>query len=276
MVNNQYINPWTKQELIILNQKYPTQGFHIPELLKTRTKCGINNKAHKLKIKWNGRLKRIDISGRLKEIFDGIMLGDGGLSAPARGKKTAILTLAQTESKKDFADYVLNLLKDEGVQTRYTTGGEERDTIICGRSAHTNKSVRIITRSYLDLRNEMIRWGYKDKIGKTKIPDDISISPLTLAIFYMGDGSIVQHKNRKNPNYRIQFSTECFDKESIIKFRNKLEQKYNWNCKITLHTSKKYVINIYNLPNVLNFLEITKSYMVDCFAYKWKPVLNKF
>jgi len=168
MVNNQYINPWTKQEIQILKQKYPTQGYKIPELLKNRTKSGINSKAYYLSIKWNNRLKRIKITGKIKEIFDGLMLGDGGLSAPARGKKTAILTLAQTESKKEFVDYILKLLRENGMVTHYTTGAEEQEKIIVGRKVHTKKSVRIITRSYVDLRNEMFRWGYKKGIGKQK------------------------------------------------------------------------------------------------------------
>lgn len=273
-MNNQYINPWTKQEIQILKQKYPIQGYNIPEL--NRTKSGINNKAPKLGIKWNGRLKRINISGRLKEIFDGLMLGDGGLSAPARGKKTAILTLAQTESKKEFVDYILKLLKEEGTITQYTMGSEKRETIICGKLVQTNASVRIITRSYVDFRNEMFRWGYIDGIGKTKIPEDVSISPLTLAIFYMGDGSIVQmHKKQNYQNYRIQFSTECFDKKSLNQFKERIKEKYGWHCKISLHTSKKWVINIFTFRDILAFLKITKPYMVDCFAHKWR-LLNNF
>jgi len=31
MVNNQYINPWTKDEINLLKQKYPVQGFNLCE-----------------------------------------------------------------------------------------------------------------------------------------------------------------------------------------------------------------------------------------------------
>jgi len=270
MVNNQYINPWTKQEIQILKQKYPTQGYNIPELLKNRTKSGINSKASVLDIKWNNRLKRIKITGRLKEIFDGLMLGDGGLSAPARGKKTAILMLSQTESKKEFVDDIYRKLKEKEVMIRYTTGNKEKDHIFKGKLIHTNKNTRIITRSYVDLRNEMFRWGYINGIGKTKIPSDVSITPLTLAIFYMGDGSIVQmHKKQNYQNYRIQFSTQCFSKQSLTQFKKKVEQRYGWKLKIGLHTSK-WVINIFYLQDILNFLKITKPHMINCFAYKWQ------
>jgi hypothetical protein len=202
------------------------------------------------------------------------MLGDGGLSAPARGKKTAVLELAQTESKKEFVDYIYKILNEQRIITRHTTGSPERDTIICGKLAHTKRSVRIITRSYVDFRNEMFRWGYQNKVGKTKIPEDVSITPLTLAIFYMGDGSLVQmHKKKNHQSYRIQFSTECFEKESLIKFKEKLEQRYSWNCKIELHPSKRWVINIYNFQDICDFLRMTKPYAVNCFSYKWRALI---
>lgn len=266
MVNNQYVNPWTKPEIKSLKRKYPTHASNIPEL--NRTKSSIHTEAYNLGIKWNGRLKRINITGRLKEIFDGLMLGDGGLSAPARGKKTAVMTFSQTESKKEFVEDIYKKLNKEGVITNHTTGNKEKDHIFKGKMIHTNKNVRILTRSYVDFRNEMFRWGYINGIGKTKIPDDVSITPLTLAIFYMGDGNLTRYKNKKN-SYRIHFSTQCFNKQSLTQFKEKIEQRYGWKLKTGLHTSK-WVINIYNFQNILDFLKITESYQVDCFAYKWR------
>ncbi|GAH26811.1 unnamed protein product [marine sediment metagenome] len=92
----------------------------------------------------------------------------------------------------------------------------------------------------------------------------------------MGDGSLVQmHKKQNYQNYRVQFSTECFNKDSLIHFKEKIEQKYGWSLKIGVHTSKKLVINIYNFQNILDFLNITSPYMIDCFSYKWRTTIVK-
>lgn len=264
---------WDEEEIKILREKYPEQGYQIPELLENgRTKSSINTMAYHFKIQWKNRLKRIDITGDLKEIFDGLMLGDGGLHSP-RAKKTAILTIAQTESRKEWLIDLQKKFEILEIPTTFSLCGKEQDAIINGRKTHTKKSYRMQTAHYVDFRNEMKKWGYfnTETKGKNSIPKDVSITPLSLALFYMGDGSLVKmHKGKKD--YRMQFSTQCFNKKDINMLIQRINNQYGWHCMLGKHPCGKFVINMYRWREIIQFLKLTKPHMVSCFSYKWRII----
>lgn len=265
---------WDEKEIKILRGKYPEQGYQIPELLENgRTKSSINDMAHHLKIRWKNRLKRINITGDLKEIFDGLMLGDGGLHS-ARVKKTATLTVAQTESRKEWLFDLQKKFETLGIPTTFSLNGKERDAIgINGKKIHIKKSYRIQTAHFVDFRTEMKKWGYfnTETKGKNSIPENVSITPLSLALFYMGDGSLVEMRKGKK-DYRMQFSTQCFNKKDINILIQKINKQYGWHCLLGKHPCGRFVMNMYRWREIIQFLKLTKPHMVNCFDYKWRII----
>jgi len=114
-----------------------------------------------------------------RDIIFGSILGDGCLIL--RSRDTACLSLANSE-QNEYLSYKKHLLKMMNFKEI--------------RSASYNKS-RWDSEYSVELA--FIRDLFYDKSGYRKIPDDLQLTPLMAAIWYMDDGCLKNEDGRKTP-----------------------------------------------------------------------------
>lgn len=177
-----------------------------------------------------------------QKIIVGCLLGDGYM----RCKTNAHLQITHSYKQKDYVDWKYNKLKNIVLTSpKKYKGNEERI------------GYRFFTRSLPGL-TYFYRKFYKDKIKV--IPQDLDINPLSLAVWFMDDGSqsrrSIYLNTQKFTLYQQKFLMNfLYKKWGIESFLNK-DKKY-WRIRVTNHSTKifvnlvkKYIISpmIYKLP----------------------------
>jgi hypothetical protein len=114
---------------------------------------------------------------------------------------------------------------------------------------------RFTTRSLPEL-TEIYREFYQN--GKKIIPDDLSLHPLSLAIWFMDDGS---------KSYRaLYLNTQKFHYHEQNKLSMLLKRQFD--IKTSLNKDKKYYRLRIAVSSVGRFLDIIRPYLLPMFCYK--------
>jgi hypothetical protein len=134
-------------------------------------------------------------------ILDGLNIGDGTIE-PNHNTKVARLGFASIY--EEFINYVNNLMKTYNPPPPKFSG-KDRSDIKKGKGAWYN-----YTKFHPDIYKQYQRWspnGIKD------VPADIELTPITVLLWYLGDGSL---SSRRESNSRTcYFSTNSFSREAI-------------------------------------------------------------
>ena len=138
------------------------------------------------------------LTDRQKSIITGKLLGDGSL----RKKSNTLLEVNHSAKQKDYVFWQYKLLKN-----LVSTGPKHR------KSGENRFSYRFTTKSISEL-NPFYSQFYEQK-GYKAIPDNLNLDPLSLAVWFMDDGS----KSRS----AVYLNTQQFDLNSQEILRNKLE-----------------------------------------------------
>lgn len=134
-------------------------------------------------------------------ILDGIVVGDGTIN-PNHNTKVARIIISG--SQEEFIKYCCNLLKSyDACIPFFTPSNGRKDSI----GTWTTRS-----KFHPDIYKVYNRW-YKN--GKKDVPEDFSLDPISLLLWYLGDGSL-SSENKSN-SLSMYFSTNSFSKESIQK-----------------------------------------------------------
>lgn len=214
-------------------------------------------------------LKSVEISDNIQQILDGIMISDGSITMSNRQRKTARIIIPQTVKRRAWLEHLKSTFEKNGIKCSEITERIENPR------GNPSEVSRLTTHSYKQFKNERDRWYPKgDKI----IPRDINITPLFLAYWMMGDGSLpIRRTNSKGKKYYyIHLSTDCFEKKDIEFIAEKLHQVYGY--RFIVHKGKYKDGSIYyTLQNnrqkeIKDFLIMTKPYMHKCFAPKWRAL----
>jgi hypothetical protein len=105
------------------------------------------------------------ISKTIREIFIGMLLGDGHIRRSGLDK--AYITFEQSEKKKEYFNYVHDLLTKEGLDISEAKVYSRFDT----RYDVTNKSLHLTTKALTELKP--LADIFLDEEGKKKIPSNI-------------------------------------------------------------------------------------------------------
>lgn len=122
-----------------------------------------------------------DDHAKFLEIVDGLMLGDGSIL------KDGILRLEQTLKRGAWVRHVAGLLLGIRVSCR-TSDRDPSEGIsqIKGRLIPRNGSTILWSLTYQELKDQRLRW-YPE--GKKIIPRDVVLTPLSVALWFCGDGT---------------------------------------------------------------------------------------
>ena len=180
------------------------------------------------------------LTERQEAIVIGSLLGDGAM----RCKTNALLEINHSLKQKEYVDWKYNELKDI-VSTQ-----PKKRFCNAGRVAY-----RFTTRSVGEL-TEIYKKFYKS--GRKIIPKNLRIHPLSLAVWFMDDGS---------KSYRaIYLNTQKFGITEQKRLGVLLKEQYH--IQSSLNKDKDYYRLRIAVNSVSKFIEIVTPYLLPMFCYK--------
>lgn len=209
---------------------------------------------HKFNTGKRGNIK--EISPVCLEIINGSLLGDGHMSKyeiiDSKIARNSKMCIKHSIKQEDYVLYKKFLFENNGykVYTRY----RQSKSCIEGRKVVSN-TIEIITESNENF-NAIRKLWYPENVKI--IPTNLVLTPLTLAIWFMDDGS------KHSSGYYLH--TQGFTLDDI--FLLKLKLKENLGILSSIHKSRQ----LYNLYIPANssvlFTKTVLPYMTDSMLYK--------
>ncbi len=178
-----------------------------------------------------------------ESVIIGTILGDGSLRrAPKR--VNALLEINHSFASKNYVDWKYTHLKNLVRTPPKRYKGNE------GRIAYrfTTRSLPEITQFYEKFY----------QAGKKIIPEDIGLTPLVMAIWFMDDGSKTYNA--------LYLNTQQFDLDSQQRLMKQLSNQ--WGIKATLNKDKTYYRIRIRTESTPRFKEIIHPFVLSMFHYK--------
>lgn len=199
---------------------------------------------------------RILISPAQESILIGKMLGDGHLSENA-------ISFGHTKKHEGYLDYTLLCLGS-------IAGNKQKEQLSGHRSIMTKG--RTIARQ--DIQELFLDWFTS---GKKEVPINIQLNPISLAFWYMDDGSCNGMTRKEGQNLSTTFSTLGFSLKSC---ENLVKALKSIGIDSSIHLSTEFNIKRYSLfIDVLNseklFL-LVSPYIPQCMQYKLPKKYRNF
>ena len=164
-------------------------------------------------------LRKFFLTEELLEYLDGFLLGDGYVGQDK--------LLKINVKHKEFAEYCMSFFKCYGskiVQYASQVGG------FCSKKPYAMWTG--LTARHNDLVPQRKRWYVKnnDKAYRHKyrkiVPNDVRITPKSLMLWYLGDGSVNWSRNKLS----ICLSTDGFIRDDVAKLCDKLSEIVGAKC----------------------------------------------
>jgi len=198
-----------------------------------------------------------------EQIMIGSLLGDGSIIQTARNNGRFVK--AQTERRREYLEWHFKAMQP--ISKAISVGYHRK--LISRRTAtgtvYEKSDTEITTALTFRTSNATVFNGWRQRWypdGKKIVPQDFSLTPLSVAIWFCDDG-VNQPKQQK-----AYFCTDCFSTDDCDWLSSKFAEMgisssiYMSRGKPNLHILKS---------SYLDFMEMIRSYVVwSCFAYKIK------
>lgn len=185
-----------------------------------------------------------------KQILIGLLVGDGYL-----GENKGCLFFSHKKDHEEYIDYLLDSLGE-------IAGNKQTEQV----SGYGTKMCRARTIGHHSIREFFQEW---EKEGKKYIPQNIQLSPISLAILYLDDGSLSHSENQID---RANISLNDFNLESVNNFKSALENQMG--IKSTIQINKGYSLRLdHNSANT--FFSLICPYIPKCMQYKVPECFRK-
>ena len=177
-----------------------------------------------------------------KSFLVGTLLGDGYLRQ-VKGRRNAFLEVNHSITQKEYVEWKYRILKN---LTR--SGPKSR------KGNETRIAYRFFTKQHPEF-TKMMDLFYRDK--KKCIPDLI-LDPISLAVWYMDDGSRCSKNN-------VYLNTQQFSKNDQYKLLKILDQI---GLKGTLNKDKQYYRIRFKTSSIPKLFGMIKKYIIPSMKYK--------
>jgi predicted transcriptional regulator len=184
--------------------------------------------------------KEVRLTSFLKDYIDGLLLGDGSLAQSGE----AVYEQEFANSKKEWMLEIKNTFENFGFD--------------CTIYASKRSTVRLRTKSHPVLRYFRGRW-YPQK--KKLVPRDISLSPIMIKNWYLGDGKL-------DKDDAIILYTECFNRTDVEWLADSLTRTLNIGAYSCKNEKGHYLIKIRVCDSEKFLVYIGENYP-SCFSYKF-------
>lgn len=209
------------------------------------------------------RNTELEFTNTALEIFNGSLLGDSSVTKYNRNTTpkrilNSKITSGHCIEQKEYLLYLKNLLELEGIKMNYTENNNINRSIIEGREVITYGRCDLSTRRSISFNKFRDKWYSEDNIKN--VPRDIyeHFSELSLAIWFMDDGS------KNNCSYYLH--TESFTIEDINFLQKLLYDKFN--IKTSIHINRKKPLIYIKAESRELFTEIVRPYICESMKYK--------
>jgi len=180
----------------------------------------------------------------ISSVLDGLLLSDGSV---------VLKRFSCGSTCKEFLDYLASFLVCYG-----GSGVIEGEAVNKGRK----KSNSLLTASHPDFEFLRAKWYYGEG-EKKKVPRDLVLTPLTLKVWYYGDGSIVRVKSSNSCTLRL--STDGFDVDDVEFLVDILKRDLDIESKRT--SSNRIRVSTRSIPDF--FGAIGREPDFDAYSYKF-------
>ncbi len=181
-----------------------------------------------------------------ESILIGSLLGDGAM----RKKRNALLEINHCYAQKVLVDWMFGKFK-ELVKTnpKWRKGNGKRE------------AYRFVTQS-LPILNPYYDQFFKN--GRKRIPINLKLNPLALAVWFMDDGSKTYSS--------IYLNTQQFSKEEQLILIDLLKAQFG--IESTLNKDKIYFRIRIRTGSAKKFINLVKPFVLDEFRYKIPSVMT--
>ncbi len=176
-------------------------------------------------------------------VIIGSLLGDGYLRI-VPGRQNAFLEVNHSFTQKEYVDWKYSILKD------ITVSAPKKRVIDNIRIAY-----RFYTRQHPEI-TQLFKLFYKN--GVKIIPNDIHITPLSLAVWFMDDGSRCRTSD-------VYLNTQQFDYEDQMKLIGILKE---FNLEARLNKDKTYTRIRFMKSSLPEFRRLISPYITESMKYK--------
>lgn len=216
-------------------------NIHVGTLFSYAKKLGIGRTVSESKRALDYAQSYLD--ERTTEAVDGFLLGDGSLTAMKNDIGRARCGVAHRE----FCEYLMSYFSPyQPVVKEHESSSMTLGVVQTG-----------CTKAHPDFYAQYVRW-YSE--GKKQPPDDVRITPLSVMMWYLGDGSLVQGKN----TVMLRLSTDGFSPDKVKFLSEKLKEK---GIACHRNNENRIVVKAKGVPVFFNF--IGRKSPVKCYEYKF-------
>lgn len=180
-----------------------------------------------------------------KQVLIGKMLGDGSLS------KSRSIDFGHKKEHEGYVDHTLRYLGE-------FAGNKQKEQV----SGYGSIMCRAKSKSAISIPELFKDWNGKDR---KEVPSDIRLTPVSLAFWYMDDGSLSHHYKQKD---RACFATCNFSEKSIDNLIGSLKNDLGLTGVKYLSDGEKYWRIRLNKDSAKEMFKIISPYVCDCMKYK--------
>ncbi len=184
------------------------------------------------------------LSQTQKSVIISSLLGDGYLRI-VPGRQNAFLEINYSLKQKEYVDWKYEILKD------ITVSGPKKRVIdekrIAYRFFYTRQHSELTQLHFAFYRN-----------GKKYIPDNLQITPLSLAVWFMDDGSRCRASD-------VYLNTQQFDQKDQ---KNLLDILRDYGFEARLNKDKIYNRIRFMKSSLTQFREMIHPYIIPSMKYK--------
>lgn len=183
------------------------------------------------------------LSDDLLDIFNGLLLGDAWIESD--GRSEGRLAITQCEKHLDWLIELKNIFDFYQI----------KNTLVKTK----NRGWLLRTGKYTNFTKLKETWYIN---GIKTIPRELRITPLVLAHWYWGDGTLT------NNGYQMCFCTDGFSKDNVLFLINLIKNDVGIHSTLFVKESKYPRIAIYRKQDRINIVNFVKEYCPKCFLYK--------
>jgi len=261
-INHIIMSPSEKLTKDVLTELYVKQKLtsrEIAKRLNIASKTSVLNKLQEFNIRPIERWERhnLKISQRQYEIILGTLLGDGCLTKKQTEKNYALI-IAHSVKQKEYLWW-----KIEEISNLFTMQ-------IQFYRNHYGETLSIQSYHH-PFFTELHKRFYSN--GKKRVTEEIldELTPLSLAVWYMDDGTFrIDKRNKYYSRGEARLSTQGFDNESLEKIKKYFKEV--WDIETTIQKEKTIR---FGADNVGKFLDIVRPYIIPSMQYKIGQYLNQ-